>query len=79
MRAREIKAELSDSGVDTSDLFDKEDLANRFLTTIPFAGAIRLRLLFCCFRGHSQVLVVAVGSRTLQSHLRPLRASKWHQ
>ncbi|CAE7227278.1 CLIP1 [Symbiodinium microadriaticum] len=29
MRAREIKAELSDSGVDTSDLFDKEDLANR--------------------------------------------------
>mmetsp|Transcript_25208 Transcript_25208/g.52617 ORF Transcript_25208/g.52617 Transcript_25208/m.52617 type:complete len:298 (-) Transcript_25208:35-928(-) len=29
MRARDIKAELTDSGVDTSDLFDKEDLAKR--------------------------------------------------
>ena len=29
MRAREIKAELMDSGVDTSDIFDKDDLAKR--------------------------------------------------
>ncbi|CAE7705892.1 CLIP1 [Symbiodinium pilosum] len=29
MRAREIKAELTENGVDTSDLFDKEDLATR--------------------------------------------------
>ena len=45
MRARDIKAELTDSGVDTSDLFDKEDLAKRVLTAIPSSGAIRFRLI----------------------------------